>query len=174
MDFQLFGGSVIESPSEESSERVSDGVRALIQRVSEAGVRIDGEETRRIGPGLVILLGVTHSDTAEDAGRLAGKCANLRVFEDNGGKMNLSLLDSGGSALVVSQFTLYGDTRRGRRPGFSTAAPPNLAVPLYETFVGHLRNLGVQVQTGTFGAHMHVDIQNDGPVTLMLESPDPS
>lgn len=146
-------------------------MRALIQRVSEAGVSIEGEDPRRIGRGLVILLGVTHSDTRTDVEYVAAKCVNLRIFEDDDGKMNRSLLEVGGGALVVSQFTLYSDTRKGRRPGFTDAAPPDQAIPLYESFVSALKEFGIPLQTGSFGAHMHLDIQNDGPVTLLVESP---
>jgi D-tyrosyl-tRNA(Tyr) deacylase len=125
----------------------------------------------RIGPGLVILLGVGRQDGRADVDGLADKALHLRIFEDEQGRMNRSLIDTGGEALVVSQFTLYGDTRRGRRPGFSDAAPPEVAAPLYEAFIGRLREQGVRVTTGRFGARMVVEIHNDGPVTLMLESP---
>lgn len=145
-------------------------MRALVQRVSRGGVAVSGGPSAGIGRGLVIFLGVTHSDGLAQVETLAGKCAHLRVFEDDGGKMNRSLLDIGGSALVVSQFTLYGDTRKGRRPSFVDAAAPAQAEPLYEAFVAALRALGIPVETGVFGAEMRVDIQNDGPVTLMLEA----
>lgn len=147
-------------------------MRALLQRVSDASVTVGGE-TRKIGPGLVILLGVAEGDTTDDVDALAGKAVDLRIFNDDEGKMNRSLLDTGGEALVVSQFTLYGDARRGRRPSFTGAARPDTAVPLYERFVRAVRDRGVRVETGEFGAHMSVQIRNDGPVTLMLESPSP-
>ena len=120
---------------------------------------------------MLILLGVGHEDGPEDLRFVAEKCANLRIFEDDDGKMNRSLLDVGGEALIVSQFTLYGDTRKGRRPGFTRAAPPEIAEPTYERFAQSLRDLGIQVATGVFGAHMSVEIHNDGPVTLLVESP---
>jgi D-tyrosyl-tRNA(Tyr) deacylase len=147
-------------------------VRALIQRVTSAGVTIDGTRTAQISHGMLLLLGVHASDTPEAARYLAERSANLRIFEDEAGKMNRSILETGGEALVVSQFTLYGDTRKGNRPGFTDAAPPEAAQALYETFVGHLRaHLGeAKVSTGTFRASMQVDLVNDGPVTLLLES----
>lgn len=148
-------------------------MRALIQRVSRAAVTVDGRDVSRIGPGTVILLGVGRHDTPADLDFVAGKCANLRIFDDDAGKMNRSLLDVGGEALVVSQFTLYGDVRRGRRPGFTDAAPPEIAEPAYERFAQSLRDLGVPVCTGVFGARMSVEICNDGPVTLLVESPTP-
>ena len=146
-------------------------MRALIQRVQSASVSIDGETVGSIQRGLLILLGVTHTDTEEDAAYLAEKTANLRIFRDSEDKMNLSLLDIHGEALVVSQFTLYGDCRKGRRPGFSDAARPELAEPLYEKFKDLLRQQGVQkVDCGRFGAEMLVSLVNEGPVTLMVES----
>ncbi len=145
-------------------------MRALVQRVKSGAVTIEKNETRRIGPGLVILLGVTHDDTAADVKFLADKCMNLRIFTDEADKMNLSLLDVSGSALIISQFTLYGDCRKGRRPGFDAAAPPAHAIPLYEQFVAEFKQAGIPTRTGEFGAGMLVDIQNDGPVTLMVES----
>ena len=123
-----------------------------------------------IGKGLVILLGVTHSDTEKDAAFLAEKCMNLRIFEDDAGKMNRSLLDVGGEALIISQFTLYGDASHGRRPSFTEAARPEVAIPLYEKFVELCRGYGVRVATGRFGAEMLVSIRNDGPVTILAES----
>lgn len=144
-------------------------MRALIQRVSRASVSVDGEVRGAIGPGFVVLLGVTHGDSDEEAAWLANKVAGLRVFEDDGGKMNLALADIGGSVLVVSQFTLYGDASRGRRPSFTDAAPPDVAEPLVEKFGNQLRDQGITVETGVFGAHMSVEIHNDGPVTLMIE-----
>ncbi len=145
-------------------------MRALIQRVSSGSVSIAGETVGAIGPGLVILLGITHKDTEEDAAFLAEKCVNLRIFCDNDGKMNLSLLDTGGAALIVSQFTLYGDASHGRRPSFTEAARPETAVGLYEEFIRQVTGRGVPVQTGRFGADMQLAINNDGPVTLMIES----
>lgn len=146
-------------------------MRALVQRVSSAQVTIDQELQARIGPGLLVFLGVTHADSAADAEWLAGKVSRLRIFTDDNDKMNLSALDIGGSVLVVSQFTLYGDCRRGNRPGFDQAALPSLAEPLYELFCSLLARLGLEVQTGRFAAHMEVGLVNDGPVTIWLESP---
>ncbi|MBT3603896.1 MAG: D-tyrosyl-tRNA(Tyr) deacylase [Candidatus Latescibacteria bacterium] len=146
-------------------------MRALIQRVSQAAVRVDDKTIGQIKNGLLIFLGVTHTDDEQALHYVAEKCVHLRIFEDENGKMNRSLLDTAGQALVVSQFTLYGDTRKGRRPGFSQAAAPEKANALYEQFVAYLNELGIQTQTGKFGAHMHVEIQNDGPVTLMIENP---
>lgn len=148
-------------------------MKALVQRVKKASVSVDGEVIGEIGNGLLVFIGVTHGDTEEDAAYLAEKIAHLRIFRDENDKMNLSLLDIGGGALVVSQFTLYGDCRKGRRPGFSDAAEPELADRLYEKFVELLCLQGVrQVETGRFAADMLVKLENDGPVTLMLESPD--
>lgn len=145
-------------------------MRALLQRVSQAEVRVNGHAIASIGPGLMILLGVGHGDTAETAGRLAEKTASLRIFEDQDGKTNLSVLDTCGAALVVSQFTLYADTRRGRRPSFTDAAPPDLAAQLVERFAGSLESLGVPVQCGEFGARMEIALVNQGPMTILLES----
>jgi len=145
-------------------------MRTLLQKVSKASVSIGGKTIARIDSGLAILLGVAKDDSDEDARWLAAKCAGLRIFEDENGKMNLSLLDIGGKALVVSQFTLYGDTRKGRRPSYTDAAPPDIAIPLYELFVEELRKLGVKVETGEFGAMMEVEIHNSGPVTLIVDS----
>ena len=145
-------------------------MRAVVQRVTRASVVVDGVVVGAIGRGFVILLGVTHGDREVQAAWMANKIAGLRVFEDDEGKMNRSLLDVGGSALVVSQFTLYGDCRRGRRPSFTDAARPEIAEPLCDRFVELLRQAGVrQVESGVFGAHMEVEIHNDGPVTLILE-----
>ena len=144
-------------------------MRALLQRVSSASVTVDGRITGQINQGYVILLGVTHSDTAAEADWLANKIAGLRLFEDADDKMNLSLFDVGGSVLVVSQFTLYGDARKGRRPSFTDAARPEQAEPLVDTFCDKLRQRGLTVATGVFGAMMQVEIHNDGPVTLLLE-----
>lgn len=140
-------------------------MKAVLQRVSQARVTPGGA----IGPGLCILLGVAAGDTAADAVRLAEKAAKLRIFENEDGKFDRSLLDTGGAALVVSQFTLIADTAKGNRPSFSGAARPEVAEPLYETFCGTLRNLGLQVETGVFGARMSVELANDGPVTISLE-----
>ncbi|MHB1000441.1 MAG: D-aminoacyl-tRNA deacylase [Armatimonadota bacterium] len=145
-------------------------MRAVIQRVSSASVTIDDNIAGSIGQGLVILLGVGPNDTEKDTVWLADKTANLRIFEDDQGKMNLSLLDIGGQALIVSQFTLYGDARKGRRPSFTDAAPPDKADALYQRYVELIRQAGVTVQTGEFGAKMLVNIQNDGPVTLILDT----
>ena len=144
-------------------------MRALVQRVQRGQVSVDGESLAEIGPGMVILLGVGDGDSEEEARWLAGKCANLRIFEDDAGKMNRSLLDSGGKALVVSQFTLYGDVSKGRRPSFVHAAHPEIAEPLVERFAGFLQSEGIETSTGAFGAKMLVEIENDGPVTLMIE-----
>lgn len=146
-------------------------MRALIQRVTEAGVRVDGESIAAIGPGLLIFLGVTHGDTEAGADWLADKVAGLRIFGDAAGKMNLSLLESGGEALVVSQFTLYGDCRKGRRPGFDQAAPPNMANDLYEYFKARLAARNIRVASGRFAAYMEVSLINDGPVTFTLDTP---
>ncbi len=143
-------------------------MRALLQRVSRASVRVEGRAVGEIGPGLLVLLGVAPGDGAAELAWIAEKIENLRVFEDEEGKMNRSVRERGGEILVVSQFTLYGDTRRGRRPGFSGAARPEIAEPLYREMVARLR-----AQAGVFGAHMAVELVNDGPVTLMLESPAP-
>ena len=145
-------------------------MRAVIQRVSEARVKVEGAVLGEIGPGLLALLGIAKPDTAADAEFLAEKILNLRVFPDEAGKMNRSLLDTGGALLVVSQFTLYGDCSRGRRPSFDAAAPAEQARPLYEHFVEVARRSGVRVETGVFQAHMEVSLVNDGPVTLMVES----
>ena len=144
-------------------------MRALVQRVSRGAVVVDGNVVGEIGRGFVILLGVTHNDSEAEVDFLADKCANLRVFEDGDGKMNLSLLEVGGSALVISQFTLYGECAKGRRPSFTEAARPEKAVPLYERFIRQIKAAGVPAAAGVFGAHMAVEIHNDGPVTIMLE-----
>jgi D-tyrosyl-tRNA(Tyr) deacylase len=145
-------------------------VRAVVQRVSRAEVRVAGEVTGRIGPGLVVLLGVGRDDTESEAAWMLDKIVGLRIFADEAGKMNLCLEDIRGGLLVVSQFTLYGDTRKGRRPSFIDAAPPELAVALYEKFVELARARGLDVGTGVFQAMMDVDLVNDGPVTLIVES----
>ena len=144
-------------------------MRAVVQRVSGASVTVDGQVVGAIGRGLMILVGVTHGDGEEQARWLANKVAGLRIFEDDEGKMNRSLLEAGGQAILVSQFTLYADTRKGRRPSFTDAAPPEIARPLVERFAAMLRDLGVPTQTGEFGARMLVEIDNDGPVTILLE-----
>ncbi len=144
-------------------------MRMLIQRVSGAAVSIDGQETSRIGKGLLVLLGIKDGDTVKEADFLVEKCLHLRIFADQDDKMNLSLLDIGGQVMVVSQFTLYGDTRRGRRPSFTLAAPPEQSEPLYEYVVNKLQQAGVKVATGKFGAMMAVSLVNDGPVTMWLE-----
>ena len=146
-------------------------MRALIQRVARGSVSVDSSVIGRVGAGLVILLGVTHEDTVREAQWLADKTAGLRIFTDGAGKMNLSLLDVRGGALVISQFSLYGNAQRGRRPSFIAAARPGHAAPLCDAFVAALRAAGVaDVQTGAFGANMQVEIHNDGPVTLMLDT----
>ncbi len=145
-------------------------MRAVVQRVSSSSVSSEGRLLGEIGPGLMVLLGVTHADTAEDAERLAGKITRLRIFSDDEGKMNLSLSNIGGELLVVSQFTLFADARSGNRPSYSQAARPETAVPLYEHFVATLRRMGFTVATGEFGADMQVAIANDGPVTVILDT----
>jgi len=145
----------------------------VIQRVTQASVTVDDAVVGQIGPGLAVLLGVAKDDTEQDADYLAGKLVNLRIFEDEAGKMNRSLLEVGGEALVVSQFTLLGDCRKGRRPGFSAAARPDEADRLYLYFVTQLREQGVRVETGRFQAMMLVKIYNDGPVTFVIDSVGP-
>lgn len=146
-------------------------MRVILQRVLRASVTIDGNVVGAIGPGFCLLVGFTHGDTAAQVDWMAEKIAGLRVFNDADGKMNLGLQEVGGAVLVVSQFTLYGDASRGRRPSFVDAARPELAVPLYQRFLGALRAMGVTVAAGEFGADMHVEIHNDGPVTLLLDRP---
>jgi D-tyrosyl-tRNA(Tyr) deacylase len=145
-------------------------MRACIQRVSEAHVTVDGSETGRIGRGLVVLLGVGHDDGDAEVSWLAEKIVGLRIFEDDAGKMNRSLAEVGGAMLVISQFTLYGDCRRGRRPSFTDAGPPELAERLYESFVAAVRRAGIEVATGQFREHMMVSLVNDGPVTLWIDT----
>jgi len=144
-------------------------MRTVIQRVGHAAVVVDGRRVAEIGPGVVILVGIGPRDGEQQARYLAEKIANLRIFEDEAGKINRSLLDVGGEAIVVSQFTLYADTRKGRRPSFTDAAPPEVASPLVERFAALLEEQGVPTQTGEFGAHMLVEIANDGPVTIWME-----
>lgn len=145
-------------------------MKVVVQRSKEAQVVVEGDVVGKIKKGFVLLVGVTHDDSKEEAAYLADKIVNLRVFEDEDGKMNLSLLDVGGEILSVSQFTLYGDCRKGRRPNFMEAAKPDHALEIYEGFNGLLREKGVKVETGTFGAMMDVQLTNDGPVTLIIES----
>ena len=144
-------------------------MRAVIQRVSSAAVEVAGERVAEIGPGLLVLVGATHDDGVAEARLLAGKIANLRIFADDAGKMNLSALDRGYEALVVSQFTLYADTRKGRRPSWQDAAPGDVAEPLVEAVVAELRARGAAVATGLFGARMQVSSVNEGPFTVLLE-----
>jgi len=144
-------------------------MRAVLQRVRRGRVSVDGDTIATVERGLVILIGIGQADTTSEAEWLAEKCAVLRVFEDEQGKTNLSVQDVGGEVLVVSQFTLYADTRKGRRPSFINAAPPEIAQPLVDHFVDHLGVLGVSARKGVFGAHMLVEIENDGPVTIILE-----
>lgn len=146
-------------------------MRVVVQRCKHASVTVNEEIVGQIGKGLMVLVGVTHTDTIEDAKYLAGKVAGIRIFEDEQGKMNLGLQDIGGEVLSVSQFTLYGDCRKGKRPGFSDAARPEVATPIYEAFNEALRSLGVGVETGIFGADMDVSLTNWGPVTLIIDSP---
>ena len=145
-------------------------MRVILQRVSEARVQIDGAIVGEIGHGLLVLLGVTKSDTAEQARWLADKIVSLRIFNDVEGKMNRDLAEVGGAILVVSQFTLYGDCSKGRRPSFIDAAPPEVAIPLYEEFINAVKAHGIPTATGRFGAMMQVSLINDGPVTLILDS----
>lgn len=144
-------------------------MRLIIQRVSQASVTVNNELVAAIGPGYLILVGVTHDDTTAKADWLANKAAGLRLFEDEQGLTNLALADVGGEALAVSQFTLYANVRKGRRPSFVAAARPEIALPLFERFVSSLEQKGVSVKTGVFGAHMQVALVNDGPVTIILE-----
>jgi D-tyrosyl-tRNA(Tyr) deacylase len=147
-------------------------VRSVIQRVSRASVRVDGESVGAIERGVLILVGVAHNDDESEARRIARKCAEMRVFPDDAGRFDRSLIDVAGAALVVPQFTLLADIRKGRRPSFTEAAPPELAAPLVEAFANELRSLGVEVATGRFGASMQVELVNDGPVTIVVDSDD--
>ena len=145
-------------------------MRAVLQRVTRAEVKVEEEVVGRIGGGLLVLLGIAHDDTARDAAYLAEKIAQLRIFDDGEGKMNLSLAETGGGLLVVSQFTLYGDVRRGRRPSWFEAAPPEVAEPLYLSFIAEARRQVMEVATGSFRRMMQVELVNDGPVTILLDS----
>jgi|KBSMisStaDraftv2_1062788.scaffolds.fasta_scaffold1256222_1 D-tyrosyl-tRNA(Tyr) deacylase len=151
--------------------RNSEAVRALVQRVSQASVEVAGDRVSEIGPGLLVLVAAGPGDGPEQAAWMAGKIARLRILPDDEGRMNRSVLDTGGEVLAVSQFTLYGDASRGNRPGFTGAAPPEEAEVLVDQFADALRQLGVPVRQGVFGAHMQVALVNDGPVTIWLESP---
>jgi D-tyrosyl-tRNA(Tyr) deacylase len=144
-------------------------MRVVLQRVSKASVRIDGRVVGSIGAGFCLLIGFTHADTQAQVDWMADKVAGLRLFPDAEGKMNVGLAEVGGAVLVVSQFTLYGDSEKGRRPSFIDAARPEVAIPLYEAFIAALRSRGLEVETGRFGAMMQVELVNDGPVTLILE-----
>ena len=145
-------------------------MKVVVQRSKQASVTVGGQIVGAIDQGVVLLVGITHTDTEKDVLYIADKIANLRIFEDENDKLNLSLLDTGGQALSVSQFTLYGDCRKGRRPNFMQAAKPEVAEPLYEVFNTALRNRGIEVATGQFGAMMDVQLINDGPVTLVIDS----
>ena len=145
-------------------------MRAVVQRVSRAEVSVEKEIIGQIGPGLLVLLGISKNDTQSDADYLAAKIPGLRIFDDEKGKVNLSLVDTHGAVLAVSQFTLYGDARKGKRPSFDEAAPPQLARELYEYFVTKIRETGVICETGRFQATMQVELVNDGPVTILLDS----
>ena len=145
-------------------------MKALLQRVSQASVDVSGERIASSGPGLLVFIGVLKGDTESDAGKLASKCCELRIFEDDAGKMNRSIVEAAGEMLVVSQFTLAADCSRGRRPSFDPAAPPDEALALYEEFCRLCREAGLEVKQGRFAAHMEVELVNDGPVTIMLDS----
>lgn len=145
-------------------------MRAVIQRVSRASVTVDGETTGEIGAGLLVLLGIHRDDGTKEIQWMVDEIINLRIFEDEKGKMNYSLLDTGGAMLIVSQFTLYGDCRKGRRPGYSTAAPPESAKNLYQQFIDSIKQKNISTSNGRFQAHMDVELVNDGPVTLLLDS----
>lgn len=146
-------------------------MKAVLQRVNYAAVHIDGQTVSRIGKGILILLGVGNEDTQADAAQLASRVANLRIFEDDAGKMNLSCLDVMGEILVVSQFTLFADTSRGRRPSFIKAGDPKIAKPLWEYFIGSLQGLGVPTKAGVFGSYSQIELENNGPVTILMEQP---
>jgi D-aminoacyl-tRNA deacylase len=144
-------------------------MKAVIQRVSFASVKVDNKIVGQINKGFAVLLGITHTDTEKEAKFVAGKVTNLRVFEDNEGKMNLSLKDIMGEVLIISQFTLYGDARKGNRPSFTEAAKPEAAIPLYNYFIAEIKKSGIPVANGIFGAKMNVEIHNSGPVTIIIE-----
>lgn len=156
------------------SAKISETMRALLQRVRRGAVSVDGKIVGAIENGLVILLGIAKTDTPAEVEYLAQKCVNLRVFEDEQGHFNRSLLEVGGGVLLVSQFTLYGDTRKGRRPGFDSAARPEIAEPLYQALIAALKKYPITVAHGVFGAMMLVEIHNDGPATFLVESPTPN
>ena len=162
--------SRFESLQPPGARRLDYIMRAVVQRVSSARVRVDRRIVGEIGAGLLVFAGVEHVDGPEDVKYIAGKIRDLRIFDDAAGKMNLSVVDTAGGVLIVSQFTLCGDCRRGRRPSFDEAAAPDLARPVYETLVGDLRASNLKVETGEFQAHMHVELVNDGPVTILLDS----
>jgi D-tyrosyl-tRNA(Tyr) deacylase len=147
-----------------------ENMRAVIQRVTESSVKVEGKIVGEIGPGLMVLLGIEEDDSETEVATLVKKIIGLRIFNDEDGKFNLSLIDTGGSALIISQFTLLGDCRKGRRPSFIRAARPETAVPLYESVIAGLRQTGIQVASGVFGAHMDVHLINDGPVTLLIDT----
>lgn len=144
-------------------------MRLIIQRVTHASVEVNEKVVGKTGPGVLVFVGITHSDTKKEAEWLANKLVHLRIFEDADGKINQSLMDKKGSALIISQFTLYADCKEGRRPSFIQAAPPEIANPLYEQFVEEVRKLGIPAETGIFGAEMKVSLVNDGPITILLE-----
>ncbi len=159
-------------PARSGMEEGEDpAMRALIQRVSRCSVRVDGREVSSIGPGLLVLLGISGRDSREDIDYIVRKTVNLRIFDDHRGKLNLSLAEKGGQLMVVSQFTLYGDARKGRRPSYVEAAPPEVAERLYEEACEAFAMAGFPPARGVFGAHMEVELVNDGPVTLLVESP---
>ena len=166
---RLGGRAAPDAGRAPAGRRTIGAMRVLLQRVERATVTVEGREVAAVGRGFLALVGVTHADTLETAARLAAKTAKLRVFDDERGLMNRAIGDGGGALLVVSQFTLYADTRRGNRPSFTDAAPPAQGEELYEAFVAALRGAGLAVATGGFGAHMHVSLVNDGPVTILLE-----
>lgn len=145
-------------------------MRAVIQRVHQASVTVSGQNVGKIGPGILVFLGIQSTDGKSEIRWMAEKIANLRIFEDEAGTMNLSLFDLDKEMLIISQFTLYGDCRKGRRPGYSAAAPPNIAEPIYHEFITRVKQLGIRYDTGKFGAMMDVQLINDGPVTLLLDS----
>jgi D-tyrosyl-tRNA(Tyr) deacylase len=145
-------------------------MRGVVQRVKRAKVTVDGRQTGQVEDGILLLLGIGCDDDEKDLDYICDKTVNLRIFEDDAGKMNKSIIDIGGSILLVSQFTLLGDARRGRRPSFTDAAPPERAIPLYEMSIRKFKECGIKTETGEFGAHMEVELTNDGPVTILLDS----